>query len=228
MTPYQTPHTQQTPRYGQQTPSQHLPSTAPHLNGTFLHPGAVTPSQRTPSYRNLSTQSPMLQPSPTPSPGSQSSFGSSHGHSRGSYDPARAGGYQSADSPRGYMNRNYPDGGRYGGNSESMDWQKAAEAWAARSKSKSLVLILKQFWRLIHLQLRQGAKVVTHHVPEGRGLRGLTTSGMIWRGHVWRTWERVLDRFGPPLEPTLPLTPCRWAMPRHFMMKIYKTTCSIA
>ncbi|KAJ8923462.1 hypothetical protein NQ315_002021 [Exocentrus adspersus] len=124
MTPYQTPHSQ-TPRYGQQTPSQHS------LNGPFLHPGAVTPSQRTPSYRNLSTQSPMLQPSPAPSPSSQSSYGSSHRSS--AYDPARAGGY--GGSPRGYnINRSYPDSSRYGDSSESMDWQKAAEAWAARSK----------------------------------------------------------------------------------------------
>lgn len=70
MTPYQTP--QQTPRYGQTTPSQHLPTAAPHMSGPFLHPGAVTPSQRTPSYRTLATQSPLLQPSPHPSPHSRS------------------------------------------------------------------------------------------------------------------------------------------------------------
>lgn len=36
MTPYQTPHTSQTPRYGQTTPSQQ----AQQSNGPFLHPGA--------------------------------------------------------------------------------------------------------------------------------------------------------------------------------------------
>lgn len=81
MTPYQTSHSQQTPRYGQTTPSQHLPPTAaPHMSGPFLHPGAVTPSQRTPSYRTLPTQSPMMQPSPHPSPHSRT-FGSG-GHNR--------------------------------------------------------------------------------------------------------------------------------------------------
>lgn len=72
MTPYQTPHAQQTPRYGQQTPSQHVTNTAPHMNGPFLHPGAVTPVQRTPSFRNVPSQSPMLQSSPHPSPHSRS------------------------------------------------------------------------------------------------------------------------------------------------------------
>lgn len=69
MTPYQTPHPQHTPRYGQQTPS-HLPPPSgppPHMNGPFLHPaGAATPGQRTPSYH--------------PSPQSRSSYaGSDHG-----------------------------------------------------------------------------------------------------------------------------------------------------
>lgn len=43
MTPYHTPHhpgITQTPRYGQQTPTQPV----------FLHPGNVTPSHRTPSH----------------------------------------------------------------------------------------------------------------------------------------------------------------------------------
>lgn len=78
MTPYQTPHSQQTPRYGQTTPSQHLPTAAPHMSGPFLHPGAVTPSQRTPSYRTLPTQSPLLQQSPHPSPHSRGFSSSSH------------------------------------------------------------------------------------------------------------------------------------------------------
>lgn len=83
MTPYQTPHTQQTPRYGQQTPSQHIPpSTAPHMNGPFLHPGAATPSQRTPSYRNPQ-QSPIIQSSPHPSPHARSYAGSDHGRGYG-------------------------------------------------------------------------------------------------------------------------------------------------
>ncbi|CAG9861207.1 unnamed protein product [Phyllotreta striolata] len=128
MTPFQTPHAQQTPRYGQQTPSQ------PSLSNPFLHPGAVTPSQRTPSYRNLPTQSPMIPQSPVPSPGSQSSYSShmSH-HTRASYGDSLR--FQPPESPRNYPSSrgSYPDG-RYGG-SESMDWQKAAEAWASRSKS---------------------------------------------------------------------------------------------
>lgn len=138
MTPFQTPHTQQTPRYGQQTPSQHIPSTAPpNLNNPFLHPGAATPSQRTPSYRNMASQSPMIPQSPVPSPGSQSSYSShmSH-HTRASYAESLR--FQPPESPRNYTGGSrgsYPDG-RYGGNnSESMDWQKAAEAWAARSRS---------------------------------------------------------------------------------------------
>ncbi|XP_017776397.1 PREDICTED: transcription elongation factor SPT6 isoform X2 [Nicrophorus vespilloides] len=128
MTPYQTPHAQQTPRYGHQTPSQHLPNTAPHMSGPFLHPGAVTPSQRTPGYRNsmASSQSPMMQPSPQPSP---------HGRSYGDHKS------YPTESPRSYSSehRSYPDGGgrssrnNYAHNNESTDWQKAAEAWA-RSK----------------------------------------------------------------------------------------------
>lgn len=86
MTPYQTPHSQQTPRYGQQTPSQHLTSAAAsavHMNGPFLHPGAVTPSQRTPSYRP--TQSPLIQASPQPSPQSTKSYSSTHGSRSAAY-----------------------------------------------------------------------------------------------------------------------------------------------
>lgn len=131
MTPYQTPHTGQTPRYGQQTPSQSTPSH--HLNnGPFLHPGAVTPSQRTPSYRNLPTQSPIIHPSPVPSPGSQSSFSSMNNSSRTGYGDSLR--FQPPESPR-YNNRGYPPD-RYSGGSESMDWQKAAEAWVNRSRSK--------------------------------------------------------------------------------------------
>lgn len=48
----------------------------------------------------------------------------------------------SSDSPRGYGGgRNYDRGGGGGGpynNTESTDWQKAAEAWANRSKGKIL------------------------------------------------------------------------------------------
>ncbi|XP_063222520.1 transcription elongation factor SPT6 isoform X2 [Bacillus rossius redtenbacheri] len=43
MTPYHTPHSSQTPRYGQQTPSH---------PGPFLHPGSLTPAHRTPSHRS--------------------------------------------------------------------------------------------------------------------------------------------------------------------------------
>lgn len=131
MTPYTTPHTGQTPRYGQQTPGA-----ASHIsNGPFLHPSAVTPSQRTPSYRNHPTsQSPMIPQSPVPSPGSQSSYSSiSNSRGGGGYNEALR--FQPPESPR-YGNRSY-SGDRYGGSaSESMDWQKAAEAWAARSRSK--------------------------------------------------------------------------------------------
>ncbi|XP_056634239.1 transcription elongation factor SPT6 [Diorhabda sublineata] len=138
MTPYQTPHTQQTPRYGHQTPSQHLPGTAPpNLNNPFLHPGAVTPSQRTPNYRNHSSQSPMLPTSPVPSPGSQSSFSSHISHNRsGSYAGSLR--FQPPESPRSYSGSHrgsYMDRGYGGSGNESMDWQKAAEAWAARSRS---------------------------------------------------------------------------------------------
>ncbi|KAF7265216.1 transcription elongation factor Spt6 [Rhynchophorus ferrugineus] len=108
MTPYQTPHHQQTPRYGQATPSA-VPTGM--SSGPFLHPGAVTPSHRTPSYRNIPTQSP-INSSPVPSPASQSSYSSRR-------NASRAPGYGSSG---GY------------GNSEQMDWQKAAEAWAARSR----------------------------------------------------------------------------------------------
>lgn len=41
-----------------------------------------------------------------------------------------------SDSPRGYGARNYNENNRYQQSSENMDWQKAAEAWAARSRSK--------------------------------------------------------------------------------------------
>lgn len=137
MTPYATPHTGQTPRYGQQTPSS-----ASHIsNGPFLHPSAVTPSQRTPSYHSrnhISSQSPMIPQSPVPSPGSQSTY-SNISNSRGG---GGGGGYneslrfQPPESPRYSNNRGY-SGDRYGSSaSESMDWQKAAEAWAARSRSK--------------------------------------------------------------------------------------------
>lgn len=134
MTPYATPHTGQTPRYGQQTPGS-----ASHMsNGPFLHPSAVTPSQRTPSYRNhMSSQSPMIPQSPVPSPGSQSSYSSSRAGGGGYNESLR---FQPPESPR-YSNRSY-SGDRYGGSaSESMDWQKAAEAWAARSRGKGFVFV---------------------------------------------------------------------------------------
>lgn len=128
MTPYTTPHTGQTPRYGQHTPG----STSHMSNGPFLHPSAVTPSHRTPSYRNhMTSQSPMIPQSPVPSPGSQSSFSSVSNSRGGGYNEGLR--FQPPESPR-YSNSNY-SGHRYGG-SESMDWQKAAEAWASRSRSK--------------------------------------------------------------------------------------------
>lgn len=77
LTPYQTP------KYGQQTPSP-LPSAA-HLNGPFLHPGAVTPSQRTPTYRGVPpTHSPLVHSSPHPSPHARP-FSVASDHGRG-YD----------------------------------------------------------------------------------------------------------------------------------------------
>lgn len=51
MTPYQTPHTSQTPRYGQTS-----------SNGPFLHPGAPISSQRSGSYR----ESPYSHHMPSP------------------------------------------------------------------------------------------------------------------------------------------------------------------
>ncbi|XP_065172067.1 transcription elongation factor SPT6 isoform X2 [Atheta coriaria] len=118
MTPYQTP--QQTPRYGQQTPSQHIPSTAPHMNGPFLHPGAVTPAQRSSSYRNVPPQSPLVNSSPHPSP--RASYDHHH-HSKGA----------PPDSPRSYSGNGSRRG--YGTHNEPTDWQKAAEAWATRRSS---------------------------------------------------------------------------------------------
>lgn len=155
MTPYQTPHTQQTPRYGQQTPAQHLPpNTAPHMNGPFLHPGAATPSQRTPSYRNP-VQSPVIQNSPH----SRSYSGSDHGgrnyHSDCKslfvknlfyffyFTASRA---FSSDSPRSYTSSRGLEGhGRGYGSTESTDWQKAAEAWANRTKGGKGKCHLKLF-----------------------------------------------------------------------------------
>ncbi|XP_050511669.1 transcription elongation factor SPT6 isoform X2 [Diabrotica virgifera virgifera] len=161
MTPYATPHTQQTPRYGHQTPSQHMASSAPQgLNNPFLHPGAVTPSQRTPIYRNHPAQSPVMLPtSPVPSPGSQSSYSSHLSHNQRSGSYAESLRFQPPESPRSsvsnrsfqtdrYGGDRYGKGGshRYGGSSnedrygkggggnENTDWQKAAEAWA-RSRS---------------------------------------------------------------------------------------------
>lgn len=124
MTPYQTPHSQQTPRYGHQTPSQAAPSPTPHMNGPFLHPGAITPSHRTPTYRNLTTPSPLVpSPSPHPSPAARSYTSDSKSYSpRTNYGPYKS----------------YSGEGRRSGSSshsESMDWQKAAEAWA-RSKNR--------------------------------------------------------------------------------------------
>jgi transcription elongation factor SPT6 len=180
MTPYQTPHAQQTPRYGQQTPSQHLPPTAaPHMNGPFLHPGAVTPSQRTPSYRNP-TQSPLVQSSPHPSPHARSYAGSDHG--RGYGDASR--GFP-GESPRGYSSgRSYDGHSRGSYNTESTDWQKAAEAWANRSKG-GFVSVLRSDVEWGLLQARRGAKGPgTLPDREDRERRGTTTSGANWRGRA--------------------------------------------
>ncbi|XP_022911236.2 transcription elongation factor SPT6 isoform X1 [Onthophagus taurus] len=140
MTPYQTPHTQQTPRYGQQTPGQQIPNTAPHMNGPFLHPSAVTPSQRTPSYRSV-TQSPVMQPSPHARYNTSSSGGGGSDHHR-QYEGSKNYHHHAIESPRNYHHQDHRGGsgsynsersGRYSNSQESMDWQKAAEAWA-RSK----------------------------------------------------------------------------------------------
>ncbi|KAL3272900.1 hypothetical protein HHI36_014360 [Cryptolaemus montrouzieri] len=107
MTPYGTPHTQQTPRYGQQTPSQqHM---QPTMNGPFLHPGAITPSQRTPVYRTHGAH-------PTPSPISPQESPSNHStRSSSSY-------HYSMDPHR----------------NDPQDWKSAAAAWAARSAGRNV------------------------------------------------------------------------------------------
>jgi hypothetical protein len=84
MTPYHTPHTSQTPRYGQSTPQPG--------HGGFLHPGAPAPS----NHRNYASSS------------------SSHHHHQAS-PHSRAGGYVASQ--------------------ESMDWQKASDAWGSRSSN---------------------------------------------------------------------------------------------
>lgn len=57
MTPYMTPHSSQTPRYGQGTPTQ---------QGQFLRPGAPVSQNRPPNYRAspyTSSASPRVQSS---------------------------------------------------------------------------------------------------------------------------------------------------------------------
>lgn len=61
MTPYMTPHSSQTPRYGQVTPTQ---------QGQFLRPGAPVSQSRPPNYRAspfTSSASPRVMPSGTSS-----------------------------------------------------------------------------------------------------------------------------------------------------------------
>ncbi|ENN77904.1 hypothetical protein YQE_05581, partial [Dendroctonus ponderosae] len=98
MTPYQTPHTQQTPRYGQSTPSP-MQSVPP---GTFLHPGSVTPASQSSPFSRMSHHR------------------SAPGHGLPSRNSVTSSSYRSG----GYSH------------SEQMDWQKAAEAWAARSRGE--------------------------------------------------------------------------------------------
>ncbi|KAL1488885.1 hypothetical protein ABEB36_014678 [Hypothenemus hampei] len=82
MTPYQTPQSQQTPRYGTPSPAQSMGPPGP-----FAHPSSVSRSSQRSS--------------------------SSHHRSRSSSGYRSHSGFSSA---------------------EQMDWQKAAEAWAARSR----------------------------------------------------------------------------------------------
>lgn len=60
MTPYMTPHSSQTPRYGQVTPTQ---------QGQFLRPGAPVTQSRPPNYRAspFTSASPRVMPSGTSS-----------------------------------------------------------------------------------------------------------------------------------------------------------------
>ncbi|GAB0093481.1 Transcription elongation factor SPT6 [Sergentomyia squamirostris] len=101
MTPYHTPHSSQTPRYGQTTPNIN--------NGPFAHPGAPISG----SYRSGSVSSTggyhggagsQPAPNPHPSPHQQRYQGSSP------YVP----------SPHA----------RYGSQTEKLEWQRADDAWA--------------------------------------------------------------------------------------------------
>ena len=116
MTPYQTPHTSQTPRYNQASSGGH---SAPHMNGPFLHPGAPISS----SHHHRSN-------SATAGYHSSSSQGSTTSHA----SPHHANRHYSSSSPhapsphaRGYSSSQA---------AENLDWQKAAEAWA-RGSSRS-------------------------------------------------------------------------------------------
>ncbi|XP_066246684.1 transcription elongation factor SPT6 [Euwallacea similis] len=105
MTPYQTPHAHQTPRYGQSTPS---PVQSMMGSGPFLHPGAVTPSSQISS-----------------SPYSRSSQRNHSGHSM----------------PPPHRRHGGPGVYRFsssGSGAADLDWQKAAEAWASRSRPGSI------------------------------------------------------------------------------------------
>ncbi|KAF5296511.1 hypothetical protein FQR65_LT01500 [Abscondita terminalis] len=112
------------------TPYQ-TPQASPHLsNAGFLHPGSVTPSQRS-AYRALPTHSPVIHNSPHarqfPMPGD---------NVRG-YDGGRA---YPTDSPRSFTSehsyRSF-SGSQRNNHNENMDWQKAAEAWARSNNRDS-------------------------------------------------------------------------------------------
>ncbi|CAG9774076.1 unnamed protein product [Ceutorhynchus assimilis] len=98
MTPYATPHTQ-TPSF---SPSQQSQSGLPQGQGTFLHPGSVTPSNHSVS--------------------SSYSRASQRSHISSRNPPSNSAGYH------------HRSGSAYGSTADQMDWQKAAEAWAAKSK----------------------------------------------------------------------------------------------
>ncbi|CAD7091358.1 unnamed protein product [Hermetia illucens] len=101
MTPYHTPHSSQTPRYGQSTPSQ------------------------TPSYSN----GPFLRPGPPPVASSRTS-GSVHSSPQSYGRSPRMYNNPPHNPPHNSHPRGYGGGSAAAAHQESMDWQKAADAWA--------------------------------------------------------------------------------------------------
>uniref|UniRef100_A0A6B2EJU3 Transcription elongation factor SPT6 n=1 Tax=Phlebotomus kandelakii TaxID=1109342 RepID=A0A6B2EJU3_9DIPT len=102
MTPYHTPHSSQTPRYGQ---------TTPNMNGPFAHPGA--PMSATQHYRS-------------------GSVGSGVGgyHSGGTTQPL-PGGHPSPHQRYHGSSPYVPSPhSRYGSQRENHEWQQAEDSWA--------------------------------------------------------------------------------------------------